>query len=97
MQLTKRPFYPANGIVVDKNRLFYPLQRIYWIKNSIFLVYSSTSNNIYYKKKDREKPCHNSSCEPTATGRRSKKAHGLHTESLTTDLFLTFSFDAKGF
>ena len=43
-----------------------------------------------------DKPCNNSSCEPTATGRRSKKTHGLHTESLTTDFF-DLSFDAKGF
>ena len=79
---------------MDKNRLFYPLQRIYWIKNSILLVYSSTSNNIYYKKKDWEKPCHNSSCEPTATGRRSKKRSRMHTESLT-DFFDLF-FWCKG-
>ena len=45
-----------------------------------------------------DKPCHNSSCEPTATGRRSKKltdctdAHGVF-----DGFFLTFSFDAKGF
>lgn len=31
-------FYPSNGFVVDKNRLFYPLQRIYWIKISIFAI-----------------------------------------------------------
>ena len=45
-----------------------------------------------------DKPCHNSSCEPTATGRRSKKAHGLpmHTESLTTDLFFDLFFWCKG-
>ena len=47
-----------------------------------------------------DKPCHNSSCEPTATGRRSKKltdftdAHGV----FYTDFFdLFFFFDAKGF
>ena len=41
-----------------------------------------------------DKPCHNSSCEPTATGRRSKKSSRIapmHTESLTR-IFLTFSF-----
>ena len=46
-----------------------------------------------------DKPCHNSSCEPTATGRRSKKSSRIapmHTESLTTDFF-DLSFDAKGF
>ena len=39
-----------------------------------------------------DKPCNSSSCESAATGRRSKKAHGLspmHTESLTR-IFLTF-------
>ena len=39
-----------------------------------------------------DKPCHNSSCEPTATGRRSKKNSQIapmHTESLTR-IFLTF-------
>ena len=39
-----------------------------------------------------DKPCHNSSCEPTATGRRSKKSSRIapmHTESLTR-IFLTF-------
>ena len=39
-----------------------------------------------------DKPCHNSSCEPTATGRRSKKNSRIapmHTESLTR-IFLTF-------
>ena len=45
-----------------------------------------------------DKPYHNSSCEPTATGRRSKKssriadAHGV----FDTDFF-DLSFDAKGF
>ena len=34
--------------------------------------------NIYYIKMNRDKPCHNSFCEPAATERRSKKAHGLH-------------------
>ena len=47
-----------------------------------------------------DKPCHNSSCEPTATERRSKKRSRIapmHTESLTR-IFLTFVFfDAKGF
>ena len=41
-------------------------------------------------KMNRDKPCHNSFCEPAATERRSKKTHGLsqmHTESLTTDFF----------
>ena len=39
-----------------------------------------------------DKPCNNSSCEPTATGRRSKKTHGLHrcTRSLWPRIFLTF-------
>ena len=44
-----------------------------------------------------DKPCNSSSCEPTATGRRSKKAHGLspmHTESLT-QIFLTFVFSMQ--
>ena len=38
---------------------------------------------------NRDKPCHNSFCEPAATERRSKKAHGLHrcTRSLFTDFF----------
>ena len=39
-----------------------------------------------------DKPCHNSPCEPTATGRRSKKSSRIapmHTESLTR-IFLTF-------
>lgn len=31
-------FYPSNSIVVDKNRLFYPLQRIYWIKSCIIAI-----------------------------------------------------------
>ena len=45
-----------------------------------------------------DKPCHNSSCEPTATGRRSKKAHGLHrcTRSLLHGFFLTFVFWCTG-
>ena len=46
-----------------------------------------------------DKPCHNSSCEPTATGRRSKKSSRIaqmHTESLTR-IFLTFVFDANRF
>ena len=45
-----------------------------------------------------DKPCNNSSCEPTATGRRSKKSSRIapiHTESLTD--FFDLSFDAKGF
>ena len=39
---------------------------------------------------DWEKPCYNSSCEPAATERRSKKRSRIaqmHTESLTTDFF----------
>ena len=28
-------FYPLNSIVLDKNRLFYPVQRVYWIKSCI--------------------------------------------------------------
>ena len=56
---------------------------------------------IYCRKMNIDKSCYNSFCEPAATGRRSKKTHGLsqmHTESLTR-IFLTFSFffDAKGF
>ena len=42
-----------------------------------------------------DKPCHNSSCEPTATGRRSKKRsriYRMRTESLTTDSFFDFLF-----
>ena len=45
-----------------------------------------------------DKPCHNSSCEPTATGRRSKKltdfsdAHGV----FDTDFFDLCSFRCKG-
>ena len=42
-----------------------------------------------------DKPCHNSSCEPTATGRRSKKRsriYRMRTESLTTDSFFDLSF-----
>lgn len=31
-------FYPLYYIVVDKKRLFYPLQRIYWIKSCIFAI-----------------------------------------------------------
>ena len=42
-----------------------------------------------------DKSCHNSSCEPTATGRRSKKRsriYRMRTESLTTDSFFDLSF-----
>ena len=50
-------------------------------------------------KMNRDKPCHNSFCEPAATERRSKKNSRIalmHTESLTR-IFLTFVFfDAKG-
>ena len=45
-------------------------------------------------KTNRDKPCHNSFCEPAATELKSKNAHGLsqmHTESLTR-IFLTFVF-----
>ena len=45
-----------------------------------------------------DKPCHNSFCEPAATGRRSKKTHGLspmHTESLTR-IFFDLFFWCKG-
>ena len=45
-------------------------------------------------KTNRDKPCHNSFCEPAATERRSKKRSRIalmHTESLTR-IFLTFSF-----
>ena len=48
---------------------------------------------------DWEKPCYNSSCEPTATGRRSKKRSRIaqmYTESLTTDFFDLCSFRCKG-
>ena len=41
-------------------------------------------------KMNRDKPCHNSFCEPAATERRSKKRSRIalmHTESLTTDFF----------
>ena len=44
-----------------------------------------------------DKPCHNSSCEPTTTGRRSKKSSRIapmHTESLTR-IFLTFVFSMQ--
>ena len=44
----------------------------------LYLVYSSTSDNIYYRKMNIDKPCHNSFCEPAATERRSKKTHGFH-------------------
>ena len=45
-----------------------------------------------------DKPCHNSSCEPTATGRRSKKTHGLHrcTRSLWPRIFFDLFFWCKG-
>ena len=39
-------FYPLNCIVVDKKRLFYPLQRIYWIKSCIFAIV-----NVQYTSK----------------------------------------------
>ena len=46
-----------------------------------------------------DKPCNNSSCEPTATGRRSKKSSRIapmHTESLTDFLtFLLMQMDSK--
>ena len=44
-----------------------------------------------------DKPCNSSSCEPTATGRRSKKAHGLHrcARSLWHGFFLTFVFSMQ--
>ena len=51
---------------------------------------SSTSNNIYYRIMNIDKPCYNSFCEPAATEQRSKKTHGLspmHTESLTRIFF----------
>lgn len=43
-------FYPQNGIVVDKNRFFYPLQRIYWIKRPSDLLKKHVGNieKIYY-------------------------------------------------
>ena len=47
-----------------------------------------------------DKSCHNSSCEPSAAERRSKKAHGSHrcTRSLWHGFFWPlFFFDAKGF
>ena len=47
-----------------------------------------------------DKSCHNSSCEPSAAERRSKKSSRIapmHTESLTTDFFDLCFFDAKGF
>ena len=55
---------------------------------------SSNSNNIYYRIMNIDKPCYNSSCEPAATGRRSKKTHGLSQmqRSLWPRIFLTFSF-----
>ena len=31
-------FYPLNSIVLDKNRLFYPVQRVYWIKSCMFAI-----------------------------------------------------------
>ena len=45
-----------------------------------------------------DKPCYNSSCEPAATGQRSKNSRiaQMHTESLTR-IFLTFPFDANRF
>ncbi len=39
-------FYPLNCVVVDKKRLFYPLQRIYWIKSCIFAIV-----NVQYTSK----------------------------------------------
>ena len=52
-------------------------------KSPCQLVYSSTSKIekkvflFFYPHTLMDKPCHNSSCEPTATGRRSKKTHGF--------------------
>ena len=31
-------FYPLNSIVLDKKRLFYPIQRVYWIKSCIAII-----------------------------------------------------------
>ena len=58
-------------------------------------ISSSTSDNTYYQNMNIDKSCHNSSCEPTATGRRSKKRsriYRMRTESLTTDSFFDLSF-----
>ena len=50
-------------------------------------------------KTNRDKPCHNSFCEPAATERRSKKSSRIalmHTESLTRIFFDLCSFRCKG-
>ena len=43
------------------------------------------SHTIYYKKMNWEKSCCSSFCEPAATERRSKKAHGLPIEKPTSN------------
>ena len=60
----------------------------------------SNSYNKYHQEINRDKPCHNSSCEPTAAERRSKKkltdrtdAHGVFDHGFFDLCF----FDAKGF
>ena len=73
------PVFPPTFLII-------PYYNIYVI--SIYLLY------IYDMKMNRDKPCHNSFCEPAATERRSKKSSRIalmHTESLTR-IFLTFVF-----